>query len=222
MKRTHSILIVDDHLLIVDGYKNALEFGFPSDTTVKLNIDFATSFKIAVEKIKSGTPFDLIILDLSLPKCSITNMNSGEDIGTYIKSIYPKTKLLIITSYEDSLRISNTIEMLDPEGFLTKGEISSSHLIMAVDEILKGNIYYSNKVTKVIKNRSNQNFKVDTIDIQILSEMTNGTKSIDLSNHIPLSKSGIEKRKRLLKKHFKLDKGTNRELIIAAKQKGYI
>jgi DNA-binding NarL/FixJ family response regulator len=222
MKQTYSILIVDDHALIVDGYKNALEFGFPSDTNIELNVDFATSFEVAVEKIESNSSYDLIILDLSLPKCSITNMNTGEDFGARVRLTCPKTRLLIITSYEDSLRISIAIKLLDPEGFLTKGEISSTHLIMAVDEILKGNLYYSDKVIKVLKNRSNENFKVDTIDIQILSEMTNGTKNIDLSKHIPMSKSGIEKRKRLLKKHFKIDNGTNRELIMVAKEKGYI
>ena len=225
MTNKHSILIVDDHLMIIDGYKTALKFGFSNFSDAKLNVDYATNFKDAIEKIKQtnkDTFYDLVVLDLSIPKCSISNMNTGEDLGKWIRLTSPKTKLLVLTAYDDAFRINSVLNSLKPEGFLLKGEISSLDFITAVIKLLQNKVYYGNKITKLLNNKSNQSYKIDKVDIQILNEMSNGTKNIDLPKYIPMSKSGIEKRKRQLKRYFKVKDDCNRELILIAKEKGYI
>ena len=44
----------------------------------------------------------------------------------------------------------------------------------------------------------------------------------ELINIVPLTKTGIEKRKRLLKNAFKVTGKSDRDLIIEAKEKGFI
>jgi len=123
MRKKDSILIVDDHLMIIKGYKTALKFGFSNFSDANLDIDYAVDFKTAVEKINCSikrTPYDLIVLDLSIPPCEKNKMNCGEDFGKWIKPIVPKSKLLVITSYNDTTRINNVLNELNPEGFLLK------------------------------------------------------------------------------------------------------
>ena len=88
MRQKHSILIVDDHLMIIEGYKTALKFGFSNFSDALLQVDFATDFKGAIEKIKysiNKKKYDLIVLDLSLPQCIKHKMNSGEDLGNWVR-----------------------------------------------------------------------------------------------------------------------------------------
>ena len=65
-------------------------------------------------------------------------------------------------------------------------------------------------------------YLLDDIDRRILYELSIGTKTKDLPALVPLSLTGIEKRKRLLKQIFDIDSTDDRELILAAKEKGFI
>lgn len=225
MKKGHHILIVDDHLIIIDGYKTALKFGFSNFSDATLVIDYAVNLNGAIKKIKHSLAkggYDLIILDLSLPACNVHKMNSGEDLGEWIRSLTHTTKLLVITSYDDTIRISNILNQLNPEGFLLKSEISAMDFVTAVHRILENKLHYGKKASEILKNRHKSNFHLDNISIQILKEISNGTKAKDLPKYVPLSKSGIEKRKRYLKEVFKTETESDRELIMAARERGYI
>lgn len=225
MKKNFSLLIVDDHLMIIEGYKTALKYGFSNFSGAKLNVDYATDFNGAIEKISSSIRnerFDLVVLDLSLPTCAKHKMNSGEDLGKWIRSISPKTKLLVITSYEDTSRINNVLTDLNPEGFLLKSEISALDFVSSVYRMLDNKLHYGKKVAQILNGRNRSGFHLDSISIQILKEISNGTKAKDLPNYIPMSKSGIEKRKRQLKELFETKTESDRELIMAARERGYI
>tara|TARA_R110002049_G_C8991515_1_gene549089 strand:+ start:231 stop:452 length:222 start_codon:yes stop_codon:yes gene_type:complete len=63
---------------------------------------------------------------------------------------------------------------------------------------------------------------IDEIDRRILYELSRGTKMSELPQIIPLSISGIEKRKRVLKELFNLDQKDDRGLIRIAEEKGFI
>ena len=70
--------------------------------------------------------------------------------------------------------------------------------------------------------KNTSNFHLDNINIQILNEISNGTRAKDLPKYIPLSKSGIEKRVRFMKQYFNIVDNENRTLILTAKKMGYI
>ena len=58
--------------------------------------------------------------------------------------------------------------------------------------------------------------------MQILYEISNGAKMKELQNLIALTKSAIDKRRRNLKVKFNVADGSDRDLILAAKEKGFI
>ena len=68
MNKDIKVLIVDDHPMIIEGYKNAL-LGINSDE-MTLRIDTADSCDGAYAKIKNsstGTPYDVVFLDIEKP-----------------------------------------------------------------------------------------------------------------------------------------------------------
>jgi hypothetical protein len=63
---------------------------------------------------------------------------------------------------------------------------------------------------------------LDDLDIQLLVELANGAKMKELEQLLPLTKSGIDKRRRLLKEKLNLQSNSDRDLVLKAKEKGFI
>lgn len=219
MKEKINILIIDDHPMIVSGLKS----GLSNLLNKEITIDSVNSCKNAIEKLKNkNSKFDLVILDINLPSYKQFDINSGEDLGFWIKNNYSKTKIIVLTSLDDNLRINNIFNRFSPEGFLIKTEATPKDVLNCVDDVLENKRYYSKSISEFITKRNFNPFTLDKIDINILHEISNGTKAVDLPKYIPLSKSGIEKRKRKLKENFCTKGESDRELILAARERGYI
>ncbi|WP_299364823.1 response regulator [Winogradskyella sp.] len=219
LKSKTKVLIVDDHPIIADGYKNALSYGIEEEIV----FDLALNCQEAVLKISTAQEqFDIIFLDINLPSYKKMRLYSGEDLGIWIREHYPEIKLLVLTCHNDELRLNEICESLSPEGFLIKSEATSVDVVSAFKDIKNGKIALGPRVSQVLLHRSEKKIHLDDIDIKILKELSNGTKTIDLPKYVPLSKSGIEKRKRQLKQYFNKISDTDRELILSARKRGYL
>lgn len=75
---------------------------------------------------------------------------------------------------------------------------------------------------KLLRDQIVNDFVLDNYDRKILYELSIGKRMKDLPKLIPLSIAGIEKRKRNLKRMFNVKKMDDRELLISAKEKGFI
>ena len=82
--------------------------------------------------------------------------------------------------------------------------------------------YYSKTVIKLLRDQVVNDFILDHYDRKILYELSIGTRMKDLPSVLPLSNAGIEKRKRNLKRMFNVKKLDDRQLLITAKEKGFI
>ena len=201
-----NVLIIDDHPIIAEGYTNVLEAFSLNNTDYKLKVGSAYSIDSSIKKIKNlniKDPFDLILLDISMPPSKEHNIFSGEELGVYIKE-----------------RLLNIFNSLNPDGFIIKTDLTGSSLLKAVKTVLTGNKYYSETINTLLLIKARQKVMLDYIDTCILQELANGSKMKELLQSIPLTKSGIERRKRLLKKVFHAI--TDRDLVITAREKGFI
>lgn len=225
MKNPYRIFIIDDHEIIVDAYKKSLLSHLPSCFNTTFSIDSANNCEIAYEKINllSGhQKYDLILLDIILPPCTKHKINSGEELGLLIKKKFPDIKIVVITSLNNNYRLYNILKSLNPIGFLLKVDIDSFKLNKSIELVIKGTTAYSKSVIELMRKRITNSFYIDELDIKILLEISNGTRPIDMTKHIPLSKAGIEKRKRILRQKFDIDNYTDRKLILEAKRRGFI
>jgi|SRR5690606_29255588 len=223
MKKDIKILIVDDHPMIVEGYKNAiLSMNLEN---YSFNIDIADNCDNGFQKIKKSSvthAYDLVLLDIKLPPSKNHKLLSGEDIGLKIKQISPETKIIILTMFNNNFRIHNILRNIDPEGLLIKSDVNSDELIKAVETVIADPPYYSHTVTKLLRAQITNDFILDDMDRSILYHLSIGTKTKDLPNYIPLSLAAIEKRKRSLKEIFDVSSEGDKALIEKSKEKGFI
>lgn len=214
-----NVLFVDDHSIIIDGYKNILS----NHTDFNLHFKSAKTCSEAIELIKNQKyNFDLILLDISLPPDPSTKIHSGEDLGLWLREVSPKSKIIIMTMHTENFRLYNLLKSINPEGFLLKSDVTSGDLKTAVSKVLNGKYYYSSSINVLLRNQIANEISLDSIDRSILYYLSTGIKTKNLTDYIPLSLPAIEKRKKNLRDQFQITKGTDFELIQKAKKMGFI
>ena len=225
MKEKNKVLIIDDHPLICDAYRSALQQVMREHKNINLKIESAENCDSAREKITNTWTedgWDLVFLDIRLPASKDRRVLSGEDLGELIRENHPLAKIIIATTFNDNYRIQNIFNSLNPEGFLIKNDLDPKELVNAIVKIMQGGVHYSQTVSNLMRKKMHTNINIDKIDRQILYELSLGTKMKDLPNIVPLSIAGIEKRKRILKQVFDVEDQGDKALILRAKELGFI
>lgn len=222
MPPTVKILIVDDHPLIIEGYKSILnnlkdEYQLLIETT-----DNCTEAFLKVQKSKDSGNYDIVFLDISLPPSEEFGIYSGEDLGLEIKKISPESKVIVMTMHNENFRIYNIVKTLNPEAFLIKSDVSTDDLKKAFTEVLNDNYYYSKSVNDLLRKQVISDVKLDQLDRSILYHLSRGVRTKELSDHVPLSLAAIEKRKRYMKEALDAEKGGDLMLIEQAKKYGFL
>jgi DNA-binding NarL/FixJ family response regulator len=225
MKYRYKVLIIDDHPIIADAYKSAFEFIEAEKENVNFKIEIVHNSDDAIQKITKASKnngIDIIFLDISLPPSTDGKILSGEDIGIKIKQLLPKCKIIVATTFNDNYRIQVILKNVNPNGFLIKNDINKDELVTSIKTVLDNSPYYSKSVLELFRKQSSVDYQLDKIDRQLLYEMSIGTKMKELPNVIPMSMTGLEKRKKHLKIIFDVDEGDDRALVLKAKEKGFI
>lgn len=216
-------LLVDDHPIILDGYKNILKSFNHKD--LDLIIETASDCDDAYLKItksNSNYPYDIIFLDISLPPSKHYPIYSGEDLGLKVREFLPNCKLVILTMYTENLRLFNIMKNLKPEGLLIKSDVTPKEFFTAFEKILGGDLYYSQTVNEFVRKYFSQDFIIDAMDRKILFQLSKGVKTKDLSKIVDLSLAAIEKRKRNMREILEIEEGGDLALIDKAKEMGFL
>lgn len=225
MSKTYNVLIVDDHPIIADAYKSAFDFISSENDDLEFDISIVNNCDDAIEEIDKAVKtigVDIVFLDISLPPSSDGKFLSGEDVGVKIRQVLPTCKIIIATTFNDNYRIQVILKNVNPDGFLIKNDVNKNELVTSIKSILTDTPYYSKSVLELFRKQSSSDYKLDKIDRQLLYEMSIGTKMKDLPTIIPMSMTGLEKRKKQLKVLFEVKENDDRELILKAKEKGFI
>ena len=226
MLKKISVLLVDDHPIIINAYKTALIHYSDVNSEYIFNIENAINCDEALIKINSfftsKKQLEVVFLDIRLPKSNDNKILSGEDLALKIKALLPKTKIIISTTLNDNYRLHSLIKNINPIGLLVKNDINSNDLINAINDVLNNKPHYSKTVIKLMRKQVSNEILLDDIDRKLLYEISLGTKMKELPKILPLSLAGIEKRKRRLKQIFDTQSSSDKELLSVAKEKGFI
>lgn len=217
--REIKVLMVDDHEMIIEGYRNVL-----SRIDLKgLNVIFnSTNNCTEAWDILSKETYDIVFLDINFPVIEGAKLISGEDLGVKIKNEMPNVRIIILTTLEDKFRLQNILYNINPEGFLLKGETNSKELVKCLERVIESPPYYGQKISRILRTKMKYNFTLDQVDRKILYQLSLGTKTKDLPEQINLSLRAIENRKRKLKEIFDIEGGDNKLLLQKARESGYI
>jgi len=225
-QRTYHALIIDDHPLISEAYKSAFLFCQKQIESVSFDISVCHDCDSAIDKINeiaiNELPLDIVFLDISLPPSQDRKILSGEDLGLKINELLPETRIIISTTFNDNYRIHSIFKNINPDGFLIKNDITPKELVLAIQEVLTDPPYYSKTVMKLLRKQISNDMLLDHIDRKILYELSIGTLVKDMTHIVHLSAPGIQKRKRHLKQVFGISSQEDKELVLLAKEKGFI
>jgi DNA-binding NarL/FixJ family response regulator len=119
------ILLIDDHMLVLDAFKKLLEPEFEVVGT-------ASDSRLALSLAEDLKP-DIIVLDIGMP-----NLN-GLQAGPELKRRLPRTKLIVLTMNEDSEIARESLKQW-ASGYLLK-KSAASELVKAIREALRGRTY---------------------------------------------------------------------------------
>ena len=136
MNNVLKIVIADDHQMFIDGIKSLLK--------KEIHLDFvfeANNGEDAFSYI-SKNEVDLLITDLSMPGIS------GIELTKKIKLQFPKTKVLVVTMFNDPAMI-NEILQSEAEGYILKNT-GKQELMNAISKIMDNGTFYSNEVMNLM------------------------------------------------------------------------
>ena len=131
----YKILLVDDHKIIRDGIKMYFS-GYPEYEFVECE-----NGVIALE-IMQNEDFDLVLTDLSMPEMD------GIELTENIKNVNKDQKVVILTMLSEVRHIKKVMAM-GVNGYLLKSG-TEEEIRSAVKNVLNGESYYSEGVTKII------------------------------------------------------------------------
>lgn len=136
MPKKIKVLIADDQTILAEGIKIVLE----TDADIEV-VGIAADGAETLEKCLLYSP-DIVLMDIRMP-----NMN-GVVATQRIKAEYPETKVVILTTFDDSDYILNAINN-GASGYLLK-DIGSAALIDAVKDAYAGDTILPAKIAKHI------------------------------------------------------------------------
>lgn len=126
-------LIVDDHALVAGALTLLLE-----DRDPEADVHTAATADAALELVDRAGDADLLILDLSLPGVT------GTELMEEIVRRQPMLKILVVSGLADQESIMRVLQ-LGAAGFVPKS-LDTELLSSAIDFVLKGGVYIPSKL----------------------------------------------------------------------------
>ncbi len=140
------LMIVDDHTVVVDGFKTLIELRTNNMEVVGTAY---TGGEEALDKVGKLDP-DLILMDLHLP-----GGQSGAEITRAIKERYPDIKVLILTSYDEQSLVVDAMKA-GANGYILK-DIGWSELENAIYTVYQGGVLMTKEVANALVDKLDSN-----------------------------------------------------------------
>ncbi|WP_413513151.1 response regulator transcription factor [Myroides odoratus] len=211
-----TVLIIDDHQMIVDWYKQILHKQFKEAKVLS-----ATSVQEGVKQIDTCTRLDLLLVDYNLGKGNDKDaIVNGVEFVRFSKSKFPDLNVVLITGHEGVLVLYDIHKKIVPQALLLKIDVTESLLQKAIQKVLGGERFYSFHASEGLKEIYKKEALLQEQNIQILLLLDKGFKIKEISETLFLSESAVNKRIAGLKQTF--DVLDNGGLIKKIKEEGFI
>ena len=214
------ILLVEDHDLFVQGYLRMFELLEASMHSVDIARNCAEGLRLLTSN--HSEPYDFVFLDWSIPPDESANLHHGGDLVTLIKAHSPFGRLLVLTSHVEAIFLYNLYKDFSPDALICKVDFRVEDFKEVYDTMLRNESYFSPTARAQIKKISAKENYLDNYNRQIILLLSKGIMTKSLHEILPLSVSAIDKRKAQIKDYFLLNKGSDEEIILAARKEGLI
>ena len=203
-------MIVDDHPLVRQGLRTALETpGLVCPAGIEVKAEAGNGLD-AITETKLHQP-DLLLLDIAMP------LAGGTEVLHDLQRWSPDTRIVVLTGLNSGNLISQLLE-LGVAGLFYKGE-DLQHLYAQLPLILQGGRHIAPAFEQVLLNL--QDTQVLTArEQQILNMIVAGKTNKDMANQLFISPKTIDKHRTSLMQ--KLGVHSVAELIVYALREGLV
>lgn len=216
------LLFIDDHSVVIEGYKSILSFNRDNHTMESHSVYSAKEAYQHLTDAKNDAIYQIVFVDYTLPECEELKLFSGEDLIPIIKKYQPQSKIVIITSHTEHFLLFSLYKNHTPDGILIKSDFTPNEFLKSFEAISNGKIYYSQTMHEALKRIKALDFYLDLLDMQIILLLNQGIKTKNLNEHLPLTTSAIDKRKLKIKQFLGIEKGNDEDIIREAKRQKFI
>src|SRR5690606_38893145 len=111
-----NILLVDDHIMTLEGYSASLN---KEDCIFK-----AQNCKQVYEYVSKRNVFDVAVIDYGLPPFPEQNLENGGDCVLFIKKNIPDCRIILITAYSEIIELYSMYKKVEPHGLIVKEDLT--------------------------------------------------------------------------------------------------
>lgn len=178
------ILLADDHLLVLEGFRRILEGQYELVGTVE-------DGRALLETAKELQP-DIVILDISMP------LLNGIDAAAQLKKLCPHAKIIIVTMHADTEYVRSAFEAGATAYVLKRS--AADELEQAIRMAVTGHSYITPLITKDMLNvflskSSETAAETPTLTIrqrEVLQLLVEGRTAKEIANLLNVSSRTIE------------------------------
>ncbi|MGF1694531.1 response regulator transcription factor [Vibrio kyushuensis] len=212
MDKLISVVIVDDHQVVLDGFMARLEL----ESDIKV-IGTASNGLEAIEKVRELNP-DVTLMDVSMP------LMNGIDATRLIREEFPHAKVLMLTMHDHREYIMKVMQA-GAVGYMLK-EITAEKMVQAIKTVDQGSTYFCETTTQtlfsqeVIPSNSNNVSPLSRREESVLKLVAQGSSSKKIASLLDISCRTVETHRQNIK--HKLHLSSTAELAKYAYEKGII
>ena len=200
MKQT-TILLAEDHTIVRKGIRTMLEL----DKTFQV-IGEARDGHQAVSLARTHKP-DVVLMDIAMPKLN------GLEATRQLLKILPRTKVIILSAYNDDNYISKAIDN-GAVGYLLK-QSSVEDVCRAIREVLQGHTFFSHKIAVRLQHFNARRKNIDqplathsailtSREVEVLQLVAEGSANKQIAAYLSISIKTVEKHRTSLMKKLNI------------------
>lgn len=181
IKFTHSIFIVDDHQLVVDGIRSLL------NVSEVYRLSGFTHNPLEVMDLLEKNQADILLTDISMP------LMSGIELTRLVKKRFPAIKVIAISMHGEGDVVK---QMLDAgiSGYILKNT-GRAELIEALDSVTAGKTYFGKEITQeILKGFAGRDSepRLTNREIEIIKLISNEFGNKQISEKLFISERTVE------------------------------
>lgn len=202
-----SVAILDDHELVLEGFRSFLERNGITDVEA-----FNKALPLLERSISH--PFSVYVVDVELADADI-NITTLID---QIRELQPKAKIIINTMHEE-MWVVNKMTEKNVDGVMYKsGELSQ--LLDAISTVANGHKFFCKKFQRLRSSLQVQNLIPTDRELEVLVHIAKGYSTKEIAVRLFISENTVENHRKSLFR--KLKANNMADLIIKSIAAGYI
>lgn len=191
MTSAHRVVIADDHYLVREGVRQALE------RSEKITVVAVVGDADELETVVDVERPDVVVTDIRMPP---HNRTDGIQAARRIRATHPGTGVLVLSQYNDPSYARQLLEDgVNGVGYLLKERVGDpARLVAAVEEVANGGSVVDPEVVASLVARTERDPESPTARLtdrerDVLAGMAEGRTNLAIAERLHLSVSSIEK-----------------------------